>query len=192
MLGGGRVRLLGAFFDKNFAVGPIPGGNLVPPPNLARDAPRLNVAHPFEERVFPMLGHKSGLPLLDRGNRRAGQGLGIDEPLVGEPRLKRRTRPVAMGNRMNVILDAIDQAEVLHLGDDLFARREAVHAAPTVGHRVVEATLGIKDVDHLKVMALADLEIVEIMGRGDLDGARADLGIGIGVADYRYDASDDR
>src|SRR5450756_2333436 len=34
--------------DECLAVRPVPGRNLMAPPELARDAPRLDVLHPFE------------------------------------------------------------------------------------------------------------------------------------------------
>ena len=46
--------------DEDAAVGPVPGRDLVAPPELARDAPGLDVAHPFEERVLPLPRHEHG------------------------------------------------------------------------------------------------------------------------------------
>ena len=43
---GGGQRLLFGQFDEYFAVGPVPRGNLMPPPQLAGNAPGLNVFEP--------------------------------------------------------------------------------------------------------------------------------------------------
>src|SRR3546814_6115804 len=66
----GRGLRLG-LLDEHAAVGPVPGGNLVPPPELARDAPRLDVAHPLEVGLLPVLRHEHGLAGLDRLDRRS-------------------------------------------------------------------------------------------------------------------------
>ena len=49
-----------------------------------------------------------------------------------------------------------------------------------------------EDVDRPQAMALADLEIVEIVRRGDLDRARAQLRVGVFVGDDRDAAADQR
>ena len=50
----------------------------------------------------------------------------------------------------------------------------------------------IENVDHLELAALADLPVVEIVRRRDLDRARALLGVGVLVADDRNLAADQR
>src|SRR5260221_14059336 len=64
------------------------------PPELARDAPVLNIAHPRKVGVLPELRMESGVAVLDRFDRTAGQRFSIraglvdgDEPLIGEHRL---------------------------------------------------------------------------------------------------------
>ena len=46
------------FGDVHLAVGVIPGGDAVPPPELARDAPVLQVFHPVVVGVFPVVRHE--------------------------------------------------------------------------------------------------------------------------------------
>ena len=59
-----RLRLRLVVRDEHRAVRAVPGGNAVAPPELARDAPGLDVAHPGEERVLPLLRHEFGAALL--------------------------------------------------------------------------------------------------------------------------------
>src|SRR3546814_7466062 len=63
------------------------------------------------------------------------------------------------------------------------ARFETLEAAVGLGHRVVQMRVAVEDVDHLQVVALADLEVVEVVRRGDLDRTGALLGIGVAVGD---------
>ena len=164
----------------------------MPPPELARDAPGLDVAHPFEEGVLPALRHEDRAAALDRGDRRLGERLGVDVPLVGEPGLEHGAGAVAMRHHQGVRLDALDQALRLQIGDDALARLEAVKAAIGLGRVVVEPGVPVEDVDELEAMAAADLEIVEVVRRGDLDRPAAGGGVGIGVGDDGDAPSDQR
>ena len=55
-----------------------------------------------------------------------------------------------------------------------------------------ESALAVEHVDLRQVMAFADLEVVEVVRRRDLDRARSLLGIGVVVADDRNPAPDQR
>ena len=95
-----------------------------------------------------------------------------------------------MGHHMAVFLDLLKQALGLHGGDHLGPRGETVEPAKSFRHIVVEAGLGVEDVDHLQIVAAADLEIVEVMGRRHLDRARALLRVGVAIADNWQTAAD--
>src|SRR5690606_40932170 len=49
-----------ALGDEDVAIRTIPGRDLVAPPQLARDAPRLDVLHPLEISLFPVLRNELG------------------------------------------------------------------------------------------------------------------------------------
>ena len=51
-----RIRL--AFRNIDFSIRAIPCGNLVSPPELAGNAPGLDIFHPVEIGVFPLFGNK--------------------------------------------------------------------------------------------------------------------------------------
>ena len=90
-------------------------------------------------------------------------------------------------------------------GDDQLARLVAVEAVE-VGELVGRACAlpeggvvlerdpgaGVHDVDRGEAGALADLPVVEVVGRGDLDRAGALLGVGVGVGDDRDAPPDQR
>src|SRR5690606_40010260 len=82
--------------DVDLAVGAIPGRDTVAPPQLARDAPRLDVAQPFEVDLLVGLRLENGRALLDRLQGRLGHDLGVDVPLVRHPRLDDHARAVAV------------------------------------------------------------------------------------------------
>ncbi len=185
---GALLRLL----DEDLAVGTIPGRNAVTPPELAADAPGLDVAHPLEVGLFPVLRFEDGAAVFHRLDGRLGQGPGVDVPLVGQVGLDDGPRAVAVRNGVPGLFDAAQQAQRLEFLDHLLARGEAVQAA--IGRRdiLVQPRRGIEDVDHRQLVALADLKIVEVVRRGDLHGAGALLRVGVFVGDDRNRPPDDR
>ena len=188
--GGGRLGL--ALLDEHPAVGAVPGRDLMAPPELARDAPGLDVAHPLEIGVLPQARHEAGATVLDRGDGGLRQGLGVAVPLVGQERLERRTRAIAVRDGVAVLLDPVEQAHGLELGDDAPARFEPVEPAIGFGRVGVDPAQLVEHRDRVECVPTSDLEIVEVVAGGDLDRAGALLGIGILVGDDRDAAADDR
>ena len=131
-----RHRLVLGLGDEHLAVRPVPGGNLVAPPQLPRDAPGLDVLHPLEIGLLPVLRHEHGAAVAHRRDRRARQRLGVDVPLVGKERLDHRAGAVAVRHHVRVRLDLVDEARRFEALDDLLARDEAIEAVQ--GERLVE------------------------------------------------------
>ena len=80
----------------------------------------------------------------------------------------------------------------LHVGDDALARLEAVEAAVLLRRLVVQARELVEDADRFELVAAADLEVVEVVRRRDLDRARALLRVGILVGHDRDAPADQR
>ena len=183
-VGGGLCLRLG-LLDEDFAVRAVPHRHLMAPPELARDAPGLDVAHPLEIDPGKLFRDEPGPAVLDRFDAGLRKRRCVGEPLVGEIGLQRHAGAVAVGHAVPVLLDPLDQALGFQIVHDPPARLEPVEAAVSLGRIVVDPGVGVEDVDHLQPVALADLEIVEIVGRGDLDRAAALLRVGIVVGHDR-------
>ena len=101
---------------------------------------------------------------------------------------------------MDVVLDLLEEAALLHDLHDELARLEAVETvqlAPEFGaHRRhldaleevrvaldADRALGVEDVHRRQPVPLAHLEVVEVMRRRDLDRAGARFGVGVLVGD---------
>ncbi len=97
--------------DGDFAAGgAMPGGNSVAPPELAGDAPVVDVLHPVEVGLLVLLGGElNGLfairVRLDGGDGFLGERLDLDEPLRGEARLDDGFAAVAVADVVGVVLD---------------------------------------------------------------------------------------
>ena len=163
----------------------IPGRNLVPPPELAADAPVLNVAHPLVVGVHPLPGHKAHLPALHGvdGFLRDGFRLALahfahgDEPLVGQHRLHHLARAGANGQHVFVRLDVDDITARLQIGQELLARLVAVQPLVGRGAVFIDARLRREDGDERQVMPLGAGVVVEVVRAGDLHAAGAEFAI---------------
>src|SRR5262245_21215396 len=125
---GRRLRQLLALFDENLAIRPIPSRYLMTPPKLTRDAPRLDVAHPFKIGLFPLGGYEDRFASLHCLGGRLSKSRGVDTLLHGEPWLNDVARPVSMPRLMDMGLDPCAQALVFHHRDDAFSRLKTVEA----------------------------------------------------------------
>ena len=154
------------------------------PPQLAADAPVLDVAHPGEIGVFPLLRHELDGAVLDGGNGRFGQLPGIDVPLVGQVGFYYHPGAVPAGYPQTMGLDLVHQAQGLQVRDHAPARLEAIQ--PPVGCRrlLIDGGIVVEDIDHRQAVAAAHLIVVEIVGRGYLDDAGAEFAVHVVV---RYD-----
>ena len=101
-----------------------------------------------------------------------------------------------------MVVDLLEQAGGFEVGDDLLACDEAVHAGIGGGQAGVELGVDaavelehlggaehggvlVEDVDQRQVVALADFIVVEVVGRGDLHAAGAELAVDVVVGDDR-------
>ena len=162
----------------------VPGRNAMAPPQLARDAPIADVVHPFEISLGPVFGDELDVVRFDHGDSLLGERLHAHEPLRGEERLDDGLAAVAPADGQSVWLDFFQQAEALEIFDHAAAGLEAVEAGVGAGCGGHVAVF-IDDLDARQIVAFAGLEIVGIVGRGDFDGAGAELRIGQIVEDDR-------
>ncbi len=143
------------------------------PPELARDAPRLYVAHPLVVRFRPILRHELGAAIFYRRDRRLRQLTRINVPLIGQHRLDHDAGAVAERLLDFLILDLKQQPLRLDVGHYLFARLKAIEAAIFRRHvfGVGHAALRIHQHEKFDAVSARDLVVVEIMRPGDLHRA---------------------
>jgi len=173
----------------------------VAPPDLAADTPVLDVPHPVEIGVLPVVRHEADAAVLDRPDGWLRQGPDFDVPLVGEEGLDDRPRAVAPRYHEFVVIDAFEQPLRLQGGDDLLAGLEAVRADIRNGYELSLAWLvgadrrirrenvdqppvGLRGDGVLVPVTQPDLVVVEIVSRGDLYAAGAELRIHVLISDH--------
>ena len=204
-------RCLSFFFgmgNENLAIRRIPGGDLVAPPKLAGNAPRLNIAHPGKESIFELLGRKHGLAGFHGANGRSRQRFRIHIPLYGEARFNRHARTLTMRDHMRMGFDLLDQLQFLKPRHNRLAGREAILPRKpahkfVIGYAISgsemradffqhHAPFGIQHGWHGQAMAPPDLKIIEVMRWRDLDGARSLFRIGILIRHHRNGVAQQR
>src|SRR5262249_37843230 len=151
----------------------VPGGDPVPPPELARDTPGPDVLHPVVVRLGPRARDDPRAPLAHGLHRLRRQRLDPDVPLLGDERLHDRLAAVADADGVAIGLDPLDEAARLHVLDDPLPRLEAVE--PCVpsglrGHLPVEPDHGPDG----QVVAPPDLEVDRVVAGRHLDDAGAE------------------
>src|SRR5580698_6438546 len=179
------------------AGGAVPGGDPVAPPELAADAPVVDVLHPVEVGLLVHLRGEFDGAGLDGFNGEAGHGCAAlfgllvdgDEPLRGKARLDYGFAAVAVADAVGVVADAGEEALLFEISDDALAGNVAVEACvrPTL---FVDVRGLVHDVDVGQIVALAQLEVVGVVGRRDFDGAGAEVAADPGVEDDGNDATD--
>ena len=111
------------------------------PPQLARNAPVINVLHPVQINLPVVFRNDRDLAALDRRNRAVGQRLDLDEPLLGEPRFNHRSAAVALAQSKSMVLLAHQKSLLLQIGQHTLARfvaiKPGVHARILVHVRVL-------------------------------------------------------
>src|SRR5690554_6236636 len=186
--------------DKDVAIHVIPGRNSVAPPQLTRNAPVLQIAHPRKIHVLVVFGHELDVAILHGFDGRFGQALYCDKPLIGEQRLDNVAGAVAVGQGVVDRLDLFQQPGSLHVGDHAFARFETVQASVGLGQARVDlgqrTALNIKDlglgqnrgvlgedIDQWQAVAFAHFIVIEVVSRGNLDAAGTFLHVGVFIGD---------
>ena len=153
-----------------------PGGDLVAPPQLAGDAPVVDVLHPVGVSLAETLGDELDFALVDHPQGLLGQGFHHDEPLGGNQGLH-VTAAAVTGSYVVAVVLRLDQIalflQVLH---QLLTALVAVHAV--VGTAVfVDPAVVADDPDGFQVVPEAHLEVIGVVGGGHLHraGAKAQL-----------------
>ncbi len=153
------------------------------PPELAGDAPVLDVLQPLTIGGGPVLGDEAQLAPVHHVQGPFGQAFHAHEPLVGEHGLDDGVGAVAAWNLQLVRLGGDEQALGLQLVQDLLPRHVAVQALVFGGREFVHLRVQGKHADGGELVALPHLPVVEVVGRGDLHHAGAELPIDIVVGD---------
>ncbi len=160
------------------------------PPELARDAPVLDVVQPLVVGVHPVFRMKLDLAGGDTRQSLFGDAFTFstrlahrDEPLVGQHRFDHHAGAVATRHLQFVLLGLVEQACRFEVSHDDFARLETIHAAIFFGRFIADPGIQGQDADHSQFVSLTHRIVIEVVRGRDLDHARAEFLVHIVVGD---------
>ena len=162
----------------------VVSGNPMSPPELARDAPVLDVVHPVEVDLAPAVRHEAHLAGFHRLDGGLGERLHLHEPLLGEAALHDLVATIAVSHLVVDVLDVVEEAAGFEIGNDRLAALPAVHAAVLRAGEFVHRAVIVHDVDFGEIVALAHEEVVRVVRGRDFHDARAKLAVHVVVGDH--------
>ena len=165
----------------------VPRRDAVAPPELAADAPVLDVLHPVAVGVDPVRRARTARRRLStssrprlRQRRPSSRTTGRSGTARSPGRCGRRAAPAACAAWSSTSRPCASRSASTRL-----ARVVAVQAAVLLRRVVVDRRVRREDVDQRQAVALADLVVVEVVRGRDLDHAGAELAVDVGVGDDR-------
>src|SRR5215831_7508601 len=168
------------------AIGAVPCRNTMSPPQLARDAPVMDVLHPLQVDGPVVVRRNADVAFGDGARRRLGKAhaavrrllVNRNEPLLGKPRLNNSFAAVALADGVGMVLGPRQQAALLQVLQNSLSRIVAVETF--VGSAVfIDARLLVHHRDLWQIVTLANLKVIGIVRRRDFHRAAAELMIGI-------------
>ena len=146
----------------------------MPPPQLARDAPVVNIAHPLEVRLGVLFRRKADKALLHRGNGLVGERLNPDKPLRRKQGLNHGLAAVAFADGVHVVAHPGQQLLRFQIGQNPLPRLVAIEAGIGAGGGIHVRRL-VHDADRRQALALPQGKIVGVMRRRHLHRAGTEL-----------------
>ena len=180
----GHVRLLASVA--------VPDREPVAPPQLPGDAPGPDVAHPVEIDALVVVGDDADpvvLHHLDGGRREL---IHAAEPLERDQRLDPLARAMGVGNRVDVGLLGPQPPLVPQGCDDRLAGLLDHQPGEPLPRRLAHAAVLPDHDDLVEGVGPADLEVVRVVTRRDLQRPGSELGIDMIVGDDLQTAADQR
>ncbi len=175
-------RLLG---DNGLAaVIAVPRGDPVPPPELTRDAPVLDVVGPVEVGLLHGIRDELDIAVLHRPDGRLNEVIHLHEPLFLHHRFDGRAAAVMGSYVVGEVLDADEKSHRIEFLYDCLTGFVTVHSL-ILAAVLIDGGIVVKDIDDRKIVSLADLKVVRIMCRRDFDDTGSFRRIGVFIADNR-------
>ena len=159
------------------------------PPQLARDAPVLDVLQPVLIGVLVFRGVELDFVVHHGWQGNVGKMFHAEEPLQRQTGLDGCVGvTLGIAHLVGVLFHTLHQTCLFKVAGYLFAAGKTVHAH-IEGRLSRDGAVGIEDVDALEVVRLAEHVVVGVVGGSDLQTTCAKLYFDIAVFDDLYLAS---
>ena len=161
------------------------------PPQLAADAPILNVLEPMAISILVLGRVEADFIVHHRCQGQVGKVFHLDEPLHGEFRLDGYVGSLGEAHIVGVGFHLLHQSGPGKVFLNLVAHLEAIHSHIETGLGR-KRTVRVEDVDRGQVVLFAQHVVVDIMGRRHLETTRTKLNVDILVFNHRNHAAHQR
>ena len=152
------------------------------PPELAADAPVLNICQPMVVNLGPAVGMKFH-PALGHAGLGFRHGGILQKPLFAQARFDGHIRALAEPDVVLVRLGFNHHALFRENFHGNFAGLETIQSCQWPTRQSVHRAVGVDDFDERQLMARADVEVRLVVGGRDLEHAGAEFKIHMLVAD---------
>ncbi len=156
----------------------------MPPPELARDAPVVDVVHPLKISLGVIFRHEFDFAFFHGFDRAVCQWLYLDEPLLWKAAARQWSCNGRISRRPAYGLLCLPATRVL---PDRVGLSPALHTvqAGVDAAVLIDAGLVVHNVDLRQIVAQANLKVVGIVCRRDFYSAAAKLRIGVIIGNDR-------
>ncbi|MNE52019.1 hypothetical protein D3C80_1466750 [compost metagenome] len=162
------------------------------PPQLAGNTPVTYIFDPVQIGFLKTVRHEvDAVAVLLCRDGGFGQRLHLNEPLGGQVRLNHCAGALAVSNLVHMVLNGDQNTLLLQISNDILAAFAAVLTLVRSGFLIHNAAF-VHHINLRQVMAQTYLEVVRIMGRGDLHRTAAEFLLYIIIGNNRNLTADDR
>ena len=156
------------------------------PPQLAADAPVLDVLQPVAVRGDVFLRIELYLAFQYGWQGNLGEVLHREEPLLAQTWLYGGVLvALAIAHLVLIVFDALHESGLLQVDGNLLAHLHAVHTY-VESALLGDGAVGVEDVYGLQVVCLAEVVVVHVVGRCHLEASRTELDVYVAVFDDWY------
>mmetsp|Transcript_23288 Transcript_23288/g.55014 ORF Transcript_23288/g.55014 Transcript_23288/m.55014 type:complete len:249 (-) Transcript_23288:1286-2032(-) len=156
----------------------VPDRNTVPPPQLTRDAPIMDIGEPIVPSLGESLGYNLDVTILDSLERLGAHAFCLDEPLATDKRFNYFSTALRTRNSLSVRVDLDNKTIGLHIRPKLLPTIEAIKAIIDTGISVHGSVL-VHDVDDWQIKLLSNGIIIGIMAWCNLKSTSTKLHINV-------------
>ena len=156
----------------------------MPPPQLARDAPVVDVVHPVEIDLPVIFGRNRDLASFDRLTGALGKGSNLDEPLRRQSGLDHGAAAIALGEGKRVVLHPHQKSLFFEVVDDSLSSFPAIESG-IYASVLVQAGALVEEINLRQLVAQSRLKIISVMGGRNLDRPGTELGLSQDIGDNR-------
>src|SRR5688572_20444271 len=148
----------------------IPDRDAVPPPQLAANAPVLDILEPVEIDLLEAFRHNFDTSIAHRIQSFTGKRIHFHEPLRGYHRLDNFTSALSARDGRTIRLSLDHQPSLLHILPEILARHESILTLVRTAI-FVDLRGFIQHGDDRQVVTLRNGIVIRIVARGDLERA---------------------